>query len=504
MMEPVPIQSSQKVSRKRQRSGDSTSSLIKNRTEKLSRKGASKNKKTPTTRNLSSLKVFEEFVKYLPASDSNNEKIGENGSLNIACDASGILSKDCFDKWVETRTSKPKYPEESFRRAITAHIRGSDGRRPFKPIIEKALLVELRKKKIWPCFAHLENKIGVLGYQKLGYYESLDKTNGKDKSNAEELGNVHPEKAKKKRKEYQNNVQQSSITMSADTVLQSHHLKSIGPNHGVTLSRTSQQQQHAQVQLHGFINTLPVNQNMMGASARGVAHGHTTGNVNVPVVISCLPQNVGTHTSLGSDSSSSSSVSQKQFLLSMLQSQNSNNSMANMFRKYYNEEQLDQFLNTCENHGTSVINPSTFFMLNQQTHFSDPRLQESFLVPDPSTVSFDPKMPKGKILIDNTTLVCLRMDEVAKSLVGGDVTGYNAFVLCCSQLAVLKQMNIGFRNIQLRGETWMHIHLRRISDSTPVILLAHFKKVSDNLTEAVCQDVSEKKKYILDLPPAFI
>eukprot|EP00924_Labyrinthula_sp_SR-Ha-C_P009032 snap_masked-scaffold_2-processed-gene-10.23-mRNA-1 protein AED:1.00 eAED:1.00 QI:0/0/0/0/1/1/4/0/154 len=44
---------------------------------------------------------------------------------------SRILSKECFEKWVETRRTKPKEPEKSFRKVLIAHLRNRDGRTPF-------------------------------------------------------------------------------------------------------------------------------------------------------------------------------------------------------------------------------------------------------------------------------------------------------------------------------------------------------------------------------------
>jgi len=46
-------------------------------------------------------------------------------------DASPILSKKCYDTWVSTRKGTLKQPQESFRRVLTAHVCGMDGRRPF-------------------------------------------------------------------------------------------------------------------------------------------------------------------------------------------------------------------------------------------------------------------------------------------------------------------------------------------------------------------------------------
>jgi hypothetical protein len=45
-----------------------------------------------------------------------------------------------------------------------------DGRSPFNPDEEAAVLYVLRKKRLWPCFpAHL--RIGTNGFRSKGYHE---------------------------------------------------------------------------------------------------------------------------------------------------------------------------------------------------------------------------------------------------------------------------------------------------------------------------------------------
>eukprot|EP00924_Labyrinthula_sp_SR-Ha-C_P005239 maker-scaffold_1-snap-gene-25.1-mRNA-1 protein AED:0.30 eAED:0.30 QI:93/0/0/1/1/1/2/0/448 len=102
----------------------------------------------------SSLSVFESFVEY------------KDG----VCDAQRILSKECFQLWVNSRQMYPKKPEESFRKAVTSHC-GVDGRRPFSKDVEASLLKHLRKKVVWPCFEDHKYKIGRRGFKTLGYWE---------------------------------------------------------------------------------------------------------------------------------------------------------------------------------------------------------------------------------------------------------------------------------------------------------------------------------------------
>eukprot|EP00924_Labyrinthula_sp_SR-Ha-C_P005022 snap_masked-scaffold_1-processed-gene-18.34-mRNA-1 protein AED:1.00 eAED:1.00 QI:0/-1/0/0/-1/1/1/0/221 len=111
------------------------------------------------TKNVSSFVVFLHFA--------------EPGSAG----RSRILEEDCFNAWVQTRKKRPKQPELSFRKALIAHVKGKDSRRPFPPHLEPLVLQELRRKQVWPCFAKSEDKkvktIGVRTFQSLGFHESI-------------------------------------------------------------------------------------------------------------------------------------------------------------------------------------------------------------------------------------------------------------------------------------------------------------------------------------------
>lgn len=86
--------------------------------------------------------------------------------------AERILSKACFNKWIETRKTYPKQPEESFRRVLIGHICGIDRRRPFPPNVEASLLKEVRKRQIWDAFKGTNVAIGIRGFRKRGFHEA--------------------------------------------------------------------------------------------------------------------------------------------------------------------------------------------------------------------------------------------------------------------------------------------------------------------------------------------
>mmetsp|Transcript_12863 Transcript_12863/g.16712 ORF Transcript_12863/g.16712 Transcript_12863/m.16712 type:complete len:259 (+) Transcript_12863:458-1234(+) len=87
-------------------------------------------------------------------------------------DASPILSKKCYDTWVSTRKGTLKQPQESFRRVLTAHVCGMDGRRPFPEDVENSLLKVLRKREVWECFRGTGVSIGIRGFRNIGCHEA--------------------------------------------------------------------------------------------------------------------------------------------------------------------------------------------------------------------------------------------------------------------------------------------------------------------------------------------
>mmetsp|Transcript_11012 Transcript_11012/g.12723 ORF Transcript_11012/g.12723 Transcript_11012/m.12723 type:complete len:98 (+) Transcript_11012:316-609(+) len=82
---------------------------------------------------VSSYQVFCSFI----------ERDEDTGKVDV----SKVFSTACYDYWVKTRKTEPKKPHESFRRCLTAHTRGSDGRKPFDEDAEAKILEVLRQKK---------------------------------------------------------------------------------------------------------------------------------------------------------------------------------------------------------------------------------------------------------------------------------------------------------------------------------------------------------------------
>eukprot|EP00924_Labyrinthula_sp_SR-Ha-C_P004057 snap_masked-scaffold_3-processed-gene-12.19-mRNA-1 protein AED:1.00 eAED:1.00 QI:0/0/0/0/1/1/2/0/140 len=88
-----------------------------------------KNKRRKSPLFLTSYEVFQTFV----IRDNNQVLIHEN-----------IISKECYQYWLSCRRRTILHPEDSFRRIVISHTRGSDGRSPFEEDVETSLLNKLR------------------------------------------------------------------------------------------------------------------------------------------------------------------------------------------------------------------------------------------------------------------------------------------------------------------------------------------------------------------------
>jgi len=92
-------------------------------------------------------------------------------------DPSGIFTNKCYEDWLSSRATNPKRPEESFRRALTAQLRGSDGRQPFTVEEETAILKCIRSKNIFAgMFNNSEGTgagIGNIGFRGRGFHEMV-------------------------------------------------------------------------------------------------------------------------------------------------------------------------------------------------------------------------------------------------------------------------------------------------------------------------------------------
>lgn len=105
---------------------------------------------------------------------------------------------------------------------VLSVVRGSDGRKPFHRKEEEALLIELRKKRIWPCFESTNLRIGVNGFRAAGYHERLDPANTLNKGMARRA----PVPAKRLAKSRNSKDANASSSISIPKEGRSKHLSS--------------------------------------------------------------------------------------------------------------------------------------------------------------------------------------------------------------------------------------------------------------------------------------
>jgi hypothetical protein len=119
------------------------------------------NKEVSFNGNGTSIQLFRAFIVSLP-----------NGLL----DASKVHSRECYLDWLANRNTQPTDSElKKFQRALSNHLSGVDGRSPFFPEEERAILEVLREKRLWPCCVPGQLAIGRSGYRSKGYHEKLTK-----------------------------------------------------------------------------------------------------------------------------------------------------------------------------------------------------------------------------------------------------------------------------------------------------------------------------------------
>jgi len=85
-----------------------------------------------------SIKIFRRFL-----------KVTRVNANEVVYDASRVVSRECYEAWLSNRTLAPSDPARVFQRSLSSHVTSVDGRQPFSPKEEEAILKVLRKKQIW-------------------------------------------------------------------------------------------------------------------------------------------------------------------------------------------------------------------------------------------------------------------------------------------------------------------------------------------------------------------
>lgn len=109
-----------------------------------------------------SFEVFMRFVRPANADYSTDDEV----------DASGILSRECYEAWLKTRRSLPKDSPRAFKDALKSIVMANNRCKPFPNAVERDLLRHLRAERVWPCFENDSSvQIGKRGWKIKGFHE---------------------------------------------------------------------------------------------------------------------------------------------------------------------------------------------------------------------------------------------------------------------------------------------------------------------------------------------
>eukprot|EP00511_Aplanochytrium_stocchinoi_P009778 CAMPEP_0204863808 /NCGR_PEP_ID=MMETSP1348-20121228/3584_1 /ASSEMBLY_ACC=CAM_ASM_000700 /TAXON_ID=215587 /ORGANISM="Aplanochytrium stocchinoi, Strain GSBS06" /LENGTH=599 /DNA_ID=CAMNT_0052014235 /DNA_START=62 /DNA_END=1861 /DNA_ORIENTATION=+ len=164
------------------------------------------------------------FRKYISCSEATGE-----------IDVSQIFSFACFNEWTLARKIPPKNPAQSFRRTLTAHIRGTDERQPFFADEEAAILEHIRKPDPFKyTFGITGHNIGQKGFGGVGYHEQHP---GKDKKSL--LARINEKKRESKVLRQSSSLKKQQRTEINQTQVHSHFADfEVHETHGIRLGPT--------------------------------------------------------------------------------------------------------------------------------------------------------------------------------------------------------------------------------------------------------------------------
>ena len=128
----------------------------------------------------------------------------DDGSTRVV-DASAVLGAECYLEWSSSwagdggdsgspRKRRSVSDDRVYQRTMfdsagapglrtmqkltapsrsTGHVTATESRAAFEPDEEAAVLAQLRRKRVWPCFADTGSTIGAKGFRGFGFHEKL-------------------------------------------------------------------------------------------------------------------------------------------------------------------------------------------------------------------------------------------------------------------------------------------------------------------------------------------
>lgn len=487
----------------------------------------------------SSHDVFMKYVEY-----------GNDGTVNC----SELTGKACYNYWLITRLKKPQNPSESFRRALTAHCRGDDGRQPFPQEVEIALIKHLKVKSTWKCFEGTDVKIGVRGYKAKGYHEKQKQDNGKDnKSNMGKIkkgakqdngkGNKsNTRKVKKGTKQAAVSgkqvlaINKKKHSESKDNELKKKKGHAIFPETGFG-TEFRQSLVYPENELPDIFEIIEHNNDSMITSEkllRKIQPVSTKlspyGEVLDPL---CLIPSKNNSSYIGSkleedgntDEYDADDIFRQLVVFNSLKnsrhsgdkitlgSKEISNSLsdfmfaANAPRGYSNDlRMLMKFVNQSYNDtnglrlflsaacrgqlGESIFEPKRIQTL--ENYYSNGHLfyTREFVLPSPEERFFDPRKPIGFCMGDPVTFVCLETDQVMRDMYRGDITGLQSFEY--RDVHCMCYLGEMVNTYLKEGVIWNR-SLEFKFDGTPMVCLNRYMPSEDGLVAHIhTQDITDQ------------
>lgn len=165
--------------------------------------------------------------------------------------------------------------------------------------------------------------------------------------------------------------------------------------------------------------------------------------------------------------------------------------------------------NICRNgvrNGFEMVTPSLVLMFRASTVSElvgrDPRFADDFLFPKPEDQNFSPDKPVGTLIRSMTTYQVTYSCPYHKELFGYDVLDKFFFATCYSRFLAYYMSVKGLPVYYRTGELWMR-SLEYKADGSVVITKVKYNPLPGGFNICKYQDVTDKYKHLLDLPPLF-
>jgi len=431
--------------------------------------------------NLSSQQVFIQFLKTRP-----------DGSLN----AEDILSEACYKAWLASRRKTTQNPAESFRRALTATCRASDGRKPFPEDVENALLKELRKKQIWACFKGTDIQIGKKGFPSQGFHEK--KRREKLCSNAT-------------RKPITNSAAPGESVLSTNTEVKIESVNDVSLNN-ITLSvqpkgsfdGTWSHRNDEEIQLPLFndvdIQILdPTTEAAysndilsLNSDNRRMKRSRSESKDPFDLLFDTTlkkEREALTNFELGAEDIAKL-VHDERYPTEVKEA-------ARSFLDYYTVRGLKRLIECGRRHGVEHFTTPLMYMIDLHPREGDPRFRREFLCPS-MKIKFNSSRAFGTMYLSPELLV-VDSDKNLSNILCGPCNGMNAGIFQVSRLESLLVMRYGLPRLMKYGENWHFARLYR-NDGSVGVFLVHATVEPKGHMKLQIQDISDKMEHILNLP----